>query len=73
MNESNDETVRQLLRKVLPPVVDAGPERDLWLEVRQRLDQQRLHVSWFDWALAAAVVVCLVLTPELLPVLLYHL
>jgi len=38
-----------------------------------RLDEGSATVPWFDWALLAAVAVCLVLFPRAIPVLLYHL
>ncbi len=53
----------------------ADPElkRDLWPDMRRRLDERTFRVSLFDWALAAAVLVWAIVFPEGLLALLYHL
>jgi hypothetical protein len=48
-------------------------DRDLWPAMRNRLEQNSTTVPWFDWALIAALVLCLALFPRAIPVLLYHL
>jgi hypothetical protein len=50
-----------------------GPARDLWPQLRRRLDTPALAVSRFDWALLAAMLTSIVLFPETLLALLYHL
>jgi hypothetical protein len=64
----------------VPPVgEDAGLERDLWPQMRARLQQEtggavRLKaVPWFDWALAGGVALVAVAFPAAVPVLLYYL
>ena len=48
-------TMEDLLRRAVPPA-DGELKRDLWPDVRRRLNEQTLRVSRFDWALIAAVV-----------------
>lgn len=67
-----DDEIQRLLEDALPPA-DAGPDRDLWPAMRARLDQQKLRVSPFDWALIAAVLAWIIAFPKELLVLLYHL
>ena len=53
---------------------DTDLKRDLWPDMRRRLDQRAaFRVPLFDWALAAAVVAWAVMFPEGLVALLYHL
>jgi hypothetical protein len=73
-------TVERLLREALPPVTeDAGAARDLWPAMQRRLHAEaapvevKMHVPWFDWALAAGLVALLALFPAWIPVLLYYL
>ena len=54
--------------------IDAELKRDLWPDMRRRLDQRpAVRIPPFDWALAAAVVAWAVAFPEGLLALLYHL
>jgi len=73
-------TVERLLRQALPPVQDhSGDSRDLWPAMQRRLRAEaahveaKMHVPWFDWALAACLVALLALFPAWIPVLLYYL
>ncbi len=72
MSES-DERVRDLVRRSIGPVADRELRRDLWPRMRARLDTPPVRVPWWDWALAAAVVVCLAVFPATIPAMLYHL
>lgn len=72
MNES-DERVHDLVRRAMGPAAGSGPERDLWPRMRERLSEPELRVPWWDWALAAAIVVCLLLFPAAIPSVLYQL
>ncbi|MBI1876603.1 MAG: hypothetical protein HYS05_22300 [Acidobacteria bacterium] len=59
------------MRSAVPPVVTAGPSRDLWpLVVKQ--SQERPEWSWLDVGLAAGVIIALLIWPELLMLLAYH-
>lgn len=72
MNES-DERVRDLVRRAIGPLADPELKRDLWPRMRARLDAPPVRVPWWDWALAAAVVVCLLAFPAAIPAVLYQL
>jgi hypothetical protein len=63
--------MKELLRGALPPV-DTSLRRDLWPEMQTRL-QPSPRFSRFDWALAAAVLIWIVLFPQSVIALLYHL
>lgn len=74
------ERIAALLRWAMPPVEDHADEtHDLWpamlrrLRVGSAVEPVRVRVPWFDWALAAGLVVLLVLFPAWIPVLLYYL
>ena len=72
-NQRHEKELRALLQREFPPLQDAGPQRDLWPQMRRRLDVQPLRIPWFDWALAAAVAAALLLFPNAIPALLYQL
>jgi hypothetical protein len=69
---TDDRRLQHLLRAALPPAADHGPSRDLWPLVVSRI-QAPMRRSWLDMSLAAAVAVVLLLFPEWLLVLAYHL
>jgi hypothetical protein len=61
-----------LLRAALPPTVQGEPDRNLWSRVVDRLDAPR-QWSWVDLSLAAMVAIALLMFPEGLFLLAYHL
>lgn len=68
--------VERLLKQSLAPTSTrpgAALERDLWPAMLRRMEEQPVAVPWFDWALLAALLVCLAVFPRAIPVLLYHL
>ena len=71
----NEKELPALLRRAFPPLQNAELQRDLWPQMLRRLDAQSqpLRVPWFDWVLAAAVAVMLLLFPNAIPALLYQL
>lgn len=76
MTAQEQERIEHLLKQSLPPTATrprSELQRDLWPAMRSRLEQHSFAVPWFDWALLGAVTVGLVLFPQLIPVLLYHL
>jgi hypothetical protein len=73
MNERNDEKLRELLRSAVEPVADTELKQDLWPRMLRKLDETTIRASWLDWALIALLPVWLVLFPEVIPALLYHL
>ena len=76
MMEHEQERMQQLLRQTMQPIAgqDRGElRRDLWPGMLKRLEAQPAKVPWFDWALLAAVVMWLALSPRAIPLLLYYL
>jgi len=69
----NDDRVKELLRAAIPRAADAELKRDLWLDMRRRFDQRTLLVSVFDWVLIAAILASVILFPQAVLTLLYHL
>ena len=73
MNRADDEKLRGALREVFPPIGDSTPDRDLWPRVLGRLADQRGGVSPLDWGVILAVGLWLMLFPQLILALIYHL
>jgi hypothetical protein len=67
-----DDDLAGLVRRVMPPIGDADPRRDLWPQIIDRL-HDRPAWSRLDFSLAAAIVVTLLMFPEWLLVLAYYL
>jgi len=59
--------------KLAFPAADHELQRDLWPLMLRRMDQPRPGVPWYDWVLAAAVIVAFVFFPKLALLLAYHL
>jgi len=72
MNEP-DGALKELLKRAAGGPVDRQLKRDLWPEMLRRLEGPPIRIPWWDWALAAALLVCLLLFPETIPILLYQL
>jgi hypothetical protein len=72
-HDADDERLRQAVRNALAPADPAGPSRDLWPELRRRIERRPAPVSRLDWALLAALLAFFVIFPEALVTLLYHL
>ncbi len=68
----DDDRLQHLLRSAFPPIADQEPSRDLWpLVVNQiRAPMKRL---WLDISLAAVIAILLMMFPEWLSLLAYHL
>jgi hypothetical protein len=81
MNRHDEDRIKQLLQRALPPAdPEAEPNRDLWPAVLRRLDAQPaaaapglLRLNWFDGALLAGVIVFAASFPATIPVFLYYL
>jgi len=72
----NDQELRQIgkkLRAAIPPKLDTELNRDLWPAFLQKMQEPRVRVPWFDWALAALAAGVLIFFPGVIPALLYHL
>jgi len=65
--------MNELITDVMKPIESVELRRDLWPGMRQRLDRQTMRVSAFDWALIAVVIVSIVLFPQQVLTILYHL
>ncbi len=73
MKEPNEEKIRELLKRAMPPVADPELKRDLWPQMLRRLAERATRVPWFDWVLVALLLVWLLLFPGVIPGLLYDL
>lgn len=69
---TEDDRLQHMLRSALPPAAGQRPSRDLWPLVVNRI-QAPLRPSWFDISLAAVVTILLMMRPEWLLLLAYHL
>jgi hypothetical protein len=69
---TDDERLKHLLHRALPPVTGRRPSRDLWPAVVERMGT-RPGWSAFDISLAVAITICLVIFPEALWLIAYHL
>ena len=72
MNE-RDEALKELLKYAAGGPADRELKRDLWPKMLRRLERPPLRVAWWDWALAAALLLCLLLFPDTIPAVLYQL
>ena len=73
MSEENNEKIRAVLRRAIPPVADRELKRDLWPQMLRRLEERPAQVPWFDWALVALLAMWFSFSPGVIPILLYHL
>ena len=69
---TNHKEIRALLQRAFPPT-GAELKHDLWPVLLRRLGQNPAPLPWYDWALAALMGGVLILFPNFIPVLLYHL
>jgi hypothetical protein len=72
MTGYGDEEIQRLLKEVIPRL-DCDLRQDLWPEMLRRLETPRPSVPWYDWALIGALGCWLVIFPEGILHLLYHL
>ena len=70
MNE-RDEVLKELLQRAAPGPADRELRRDLWPAMRRRLDRPPFRIPLVDLALAATLLVCLLVFPEIIPAVLY--
>ncbi len=72
----NDQELKELgekLRRAVPPLRQPELRRDLWPDLLQKMNEPRVRIPWFDWALAALAAAVLIFSPAAIPALLYHL
>ena len=72
MNE-RDEALKELLQRAAGGPADRELNRDLWPEMLRRIERPPVRVPWWDWALAAALLLCLLLFPQTILAVLYQL
>ncbi len=68
-----DDGVKELLKRAMGGPAERELTRDLWPEMLRRLDRPAIQVPWWDWVLAAALLLCLLLFPETIPAVLCQL
>jgi hypothetical protein len=73
MNHKEDNELRELLKRNIPPIRNTELLRDLWPQMRERLARRPVTVPWFDWALAALAGAAVLIFPGIIPALFYHL
>ncbi len=73
MSEREMEELKKQLKQSLSPVKHVELRRDLWPQMRRRLEEAPIRVPWWDWALLAAASALIFLFPGMIPALLYHL
>ena len=69
---TDDDRLQHLLRSAFPPTADQEPSRDLWPLVVNQIHAP-VRRSWFDISLAAIIAIMLMMFPEWLLLLAYHL
>lgn len=69
--DERDRALQELVNRAMGGAADRELKRDLWPEMLRRLQRPVVHIPWVDWALAAALLLCLLLFPETIPALLY--
>lgn len=69
MNE-RDGAWKELLKRAAGGPADRELKRDLWPEMLRRLERSPIRVPWWDWALAATLLLYLFLFPETITVVL---
>jgi hypothetical protein len=70
---TQDQHVRELLRRALAPVTDAELKRDLWPQMLDRLHETPVRVSRLDWVLVALSCAGCIAFPRVILALLFHL
>ncbi len=68
-----DEVLKDLLKHAAGGSTYRELERDLWPEMVRRLERPPVRVPWWDWVLAAALLLSVLLFPETIPLVLYQL
>lgn len=73
MKHDEENELRELLKRSMPPMGNRELSRDLWPQLREQLSRQPVRIPWFDWALAALVGAAVLIFPGIIPALFYHL
>ncbi len=73
MKKDSNGFIGELLRRAVPPMASPELGRDLWPQMLRRLNAPPSRVPWFDWALVALVAIWALASPQMIPILLFHL
>ena len=73
MNERDDDALQAALKRAMPPTYENDLSEDLWRADAEAPGRRTDSFAWLDWGLAAAAILWLLLFPEILLPLLYHL
>jgi anti-sigma factor RsiW len=76
MNAHDEDRMKRLLQRAVPPVGEREPDRDLWPAVLRRMDQKPTRTMLFrlpliDWVLLAGLAAFAAFFPVSIPLLLY--
>ncbi len=71
--KERDQALQELLQRAAGGPADRELKRDLWPEMLRRLERPPMRLPWWDWLLAAALLACLLIVPETIPLVLYQL
>ena len=69
---TDEDRLKDLLRSSLPLTGSSEPSRDLWPLVKDH-NRMRIEWSWIDINMGIAVIIVLLIFPNLLWLLAYHL
>ena len=72
MSELDIEEFAEFIRGAVKPS-NHQLSRDLWPEMHSKLRRPSMQVPWFDWVLAAIVMIVCLLIPETAAGLIFHL
>lgn len=70
---TENQRLESLIRSAIPPVSATPPSRDLWPSLADRISAPVVRWSWFDIGLAAAITFALIVFPQTLLPLAFHL
>ncbi len=74
MNILDDSQIRTLLKNAIATPADEELRHDLWPTLRLKMERRSsMIIPWYDWVLAALVVLFCMLVPETIGGLLLHL
>jgi hypothetical protein len=73
MNAHDEESMKQLLKRALPPMQAPDLEHDLWPTMLRRLEARPASPPWYDWVLAGSLALFAIAFPASIPVFLYYL
>jgi hypothetical protein len=72
MSPTTNDRLEYLVRSAIPPAAEARPSHDLWPAILNR-GRAPTRMSWVDLGVAAAVAMTLLMFPDWLWLLAYHL